>query len=55
MQTRQLIALIKQLPLILCFVDVAGTISEEFVDFVLCDTGTTGTVIAGKILRTLET
>ena len=45
----------EQLPLILRFVDVAGTICEEFVDFVLCDTGTTGTVIAGKILRTLET
>ena len=45
----------EQLPLILRFVDVAGTICEEFVDFVLCDTGTTGTAIAGKILGTLET
>ena len=45
----------EQLPLILRFVDVAGTICEEFVDFVLCDTGTTGTAIAGKILETLET
>ena len=45
----------RQLPLILRFVDVAGTICEEFVDFVLCDTGTTGTAIAGKILGTLET
>ena len=45
----------EQLPLILRFVDVAGTICEEFVEFVLCDTGTTGTAIAGKILGTLET
>ena len=32
------------------FVDESNTIREEFVDFILCDTGTTGVAIAEKIL-----
>ena len=40
----------EQLPLILRFVDESNTIREEFIDFILCDTGTTGVAIAEKIL-----
>ena len=40
----------EQLPLIFRFVDESNTIREEFIDFVLCDTGTTGIAIAEKIL-----
>ncbi len=32
----------EQLPIVLRFVDMSNTVREEFVDFVLCDTGTTG-------------
>ena len=40
----------EQLPLVLCCVDSEGSICEGFVDFVLCDAGTTGTVIVEKIM-----
>ena len=40
----------KQLPLI---VD-SNSIREEFVDFVLCNTGTTGVAIAEKLLAAME-
>ena len=43
----------EQLPLVIRFVDATDSIREEFVDFVLCDTGTTGNAIADKILGTL--
>ena len=39
-----------QLPLVIRFVDATDSISEEFVDFVLCDMGTTGNAIVDKIL-----
>ena len=44
----------EQLPLILRFVDDSNSIREEFVDFVLCNTGTTGVAIAEKLLATME-
>ena len=44
----------EQLPLVLRFVDNSSTIREEFVDFILCDTGTTGAAIADKILTALK-
>ena len=44
----------EQLPLVLRFVDASKSIREEFVDFILCDTGTSGSAIAGKILTALE-
>ena len=40
----------EQLPLVIRFVDATDSICEEFVDFVLCDMGTTGNAIADKIL-----
>ena len=40
----------EQLPLILRFVDNSNSIREEFGDFIVCDTGTTGVAIADKIL-----
>ena len=39
----------EQLPLIIRFVDQSGMIREEFLEFVLCDTGTSGQAIADKI------
>ena len=44
----------EQLPLIIRFVDQSGMIWEEFLEFVLCDTGTSGQAIADKIKFTLE-
>ena len=44
----------EQLPLVLQFVDGSGTICEEFIDFICCDTGTTGAAIAEKILGALR-
>ena len=41
----------EQLPLILRFVDNSNSIREEFGDFIVCDTGTTGVAIADKILN----
>ena len=35
--------------------DSSSQIREEFVGFVLCDTGTTGRVLSDKILSTLQT
>ena len=43
----------EQLPLVIRFVDATDSIREEFVGFVLCDKGTTGSAIADKILETL--
>ena len=43
----------EQLPLVIRFVNATDSIREEFVDFVLCDTGTPGNAIADKILGTL--
>ena len=39
----------EQLPLIIRFVDQSGMIREELLEFVLCDTGTSGQAIADKI------
>ena len=36
------------------FVDATNSIREEFVEFILCDTGTSGNAVAGKILEALE-
>ena len=44
----------EQLPLVLRFVDNENQIREEFIQFVLCDTGTTGEAIALNILGSLE-
>ena len=44
----------EQLPLIIRFVDQSGMIREEFLEFVLCDTGASGQAIADKIKFTLE-
>ena len=44
----------EQLPLIIRFVDQSGMIREEFLEFVLCDTSTSGQAIAGKIKFILE-
>ena len=44
----------EQLPLVLWFVDGSGTIRKEFIDFICCDTGTTGAAIAEKILGALR-
>ena len=44
----------EQLPFVLRFVDNENQIREEFIQFVLCDTGTTGEAIALKILGSLE-
>ena len=41
----------EQLPLVIRFVDKTNSIREEFV---VCDTGTTGVALAGKILEALE-
>ena len=42
------------LPLIIRFVDQSGMIREQFLEFVLCDTSTSGQAIADKIKFTLE-
>ena len=44
----------EQLPLVLRYVDKDGMANEVFVEFVLCNTGTSGRAIADKILHTLE-
>ena len=44
----------EQLPLIIIFVDQSGMIQEEFLEFVLCDIGTSGQAIADKTKFTLE-
>lgn len=44
----------EQLPLVLRFMDSTNSIGEEFVDFILCDTGTSGSAVASKILEALE-
>ena len=44
----------EQLPLVLRFVDESGTIREEFIEFVLCDSGTTGEAIATKLVSSLQ-
>ena len=44
----------EQLPLIIRFVDQSGMIREEFLEFVLCDTGASGQEIANMIKFTLE-
>ena len=44
----------EQLSLIIRFVDQTGMIREEFLEFVQCDTGTSGQAIADKIKFTLE-
>ena len=44
----------EQLPLIIRFVDQSGMIREEFLESVLCDTGTSGQALADKIKFTLE-
>ena len=44
----------EQMPFVVRFVDVQDNIREEFVDFVLCDEGTTGRAIADNILFKLD-
>ena len=44
----------EQLTLIIRFVDQSGVIREEFLQFILCDNGTSGQAIADKIKFTLE-
>ena len=45
----------EQLPLVLRFIDTNGQIHEEFIEFILCDTGTSGEAIATtKITGALE-
>ena len=44
----------EQLALIIRFVNQSGMIREEFSEFVLCDTGTSGQEIADQIKFTLE-
>ena len=44
----------EQMPFIVKFVNEQDSIREEFVDFVLCDEGTTGRAVADKILSKLE-
>ena len=44
----------EQLPLVIRFVDRTNSIREEFVEFIFCDSGTTGVALAGKILEALE-
>lgn len=44
----------EKLPIVLRYVDASNTIQEEFIEFVLCDTCTTGVAIADKILKALE-
>ena len=43
----------EQMPLVVRFVDQEDNIREEFIDFVLCDEGTTGRAIADKIILKL--
>ena len=42
------------MPFVVRFVDAQDNIREEFVDFVLCDEGTTGRAITDKILFKLD-
>lgn len=44
----------EQLPLVLRFVDSSGVIREEFIEFIFCDTGTTGSALSNKILEALK-
>ena len=44
----------EQLALIIRFVDQSGMSREEFLELVLCDTGTSGQAIADQIKFTLE-
>ena len=44
----------EQLPLVLCFVDATNSVHEEFLEFIHCDTGTSGNAVADKILEALE-
>lgn len=44
----------EQMPLVLRFVDKDEHIREEFVGFIHCDTGTSGSALSEKILFTLD-
>ena len=44
----------EQMPLVLRFVDSTNQVREEFVGFVICDSGTSGRALADKILSTLH-
>ena len=44
----------EQLLLVLRFVDATNSVREEFVEFIHCDTGTSGNAVASKILEALE-
>ena len=44
----------EQLPLVLRFVDSSGSNREEFIEFIHCDSGTSGAAISEKILSGLE-
>ena len=44
----------EQLPLVFRYVDSEGQGREDFIEFVLCDTGTSGRAIADKIVKNLQ-
>ena len=44
----------EQLPPILRFIDTNGQVHEQFIEFILCDTGTSGEAIASKITAAME-
>ena len=44
----------EQLPLVLRFVDATNSVHEEFLEFIHCDTGTSGNAVADKILEALK-
>ena len=44
----------EQLPLVLRYIDSEGQAREDFIEFILCDTGTSGRAIADKIVQTLQ-
>ena len=45
----------EQMPFVVRFVDQDNNIREEFLDFILCDEGTTGHAIATKLIEELNT
>lgn len=44
----------EQMPFVIRFVDSSDNIREEFLDFILCDQGTTGEAIARKLTQELD-
>ena len=44
----------EQMPFVVRFVDQDNNIREEFLDFILCEEGTTGRAIATKLIEELN-